>query len=193
MVFTAHKRRIAEGLAAASAYVAAVYAANWLISTYGFVGVLFGLFGLVAPAGVYAAGACLTLRNVVQDRLGRVAVFTAIVAGAALSWVWSSHHLAVASGVTFLVAEMCDMAVYTPLRSRGGWARAVLSGNLVGALIDSLLFLYLAGFLTWGNFLGQVVGKYLWATIVPVVAVTGYLAVFRQITRWVARRRTVAT
>lgn len=169
------------GVAAALGYVASIYTANWLISTYGLVHVLFGLFNLSAPAGVFAAGACLTLRNIVQDKLGRRVVVAAIVIGALLSWVWADPHIALASGVTFLVAEACDMAVYTPMRARGGWTRAVLAGNLVGVVVDSFLFLYLAGLLTQANFVGQLVGKYLWATLLVVGAVTVYRAVRRRV------------
>jgi uncharacterized PurR-regulated membrane protein YhhQ (DUF165 family) len=86
--------------------------------------------------------------------------------------VWlSTPQLALASGVAFLVSELADMAVYTPLR-RKGWARAVAASNAVGATVDTLLFLTLAGFpVTWQSVLGQLAGKVLWATLVPVLAV----------------------
>ena len=154
--------------AALAAYVAAIVAANWLTVTYGAVWVL---PGLMATAGTYAAGLALGTRDVLQDAGGRRLVFVAIAAGAALSWVLSSPQLAVASGAAFAVAELADMLVYTPLRAKG-WARAVIASNVVGAIVDTFVFLSLAGFPVNGQSVsGQLVGKILWATLVPVAAV----------------------
>jgi queuosine precursor transporter len=154
------------GLIAVAAYAAAIAAANYLTAHYGLVPV--GL-GLTATAGTYAAGAALMLRNLVQDALGRRFVVAAIALGAALSAL-TSPALALASGCAFGVSELADTAVYTPLR-RHGWARAVLPASLLGALLDSLLFLSLAGFpVTARGVAGQIVGK-AWAVWVPVLAV----------------------
>lgn len=124
----------------------------------------------MATAGTYAAGAALLLRDVVQDTLGRVWVIAGILAGAGLAAL-TAPSLALASAVAFLVAELADMAVYTPLRDRG-WARAVLASNIVGAIIDTYLFLWLAGFpVTPSGVGGQLVGKLLWATLLPVLVI----------------------
>ena len=70
------------------------------------------------------------------------------------------------------MAELADMAVYTPLRDRG-WARAVLASNVVGGILDTLIFLWLAGFpIVAATVTGQLVGKIVWATLLPVTAVT---------------------
>lgn len=152
--------------ASLAGYVASVVLANWLTSHYGLVPVL---PGLVTRAGTYAAGAALGLRDLVQQIGGRRLAVLAIAAAAVLSWVLSSPQLAIASATAFLLAELADFAVYTPLRERG-WVRAVLASNIVGAPIDTLVFLGLAGFpLTWSTVLGQLVGKLLWATLVPVL------------------------
>lgn len=148
------------GMAAGLAYVAAVVAANALTARYGMVAVG---FGLAATAGTYAAGAALALRDLTQDYAGRLAVLLGVAAGALLSAWTSTPRLAVASGVTFVVAELVDLAVYTPLRRRG-WARAVIASNAAGALVDTLLFLALAGFPVLASAPGQLVGK-AWATV----------------------------
>ncbi|MFF3398273.1 VUT family protein [Streptomyces sp. NPDC002659] len=167
------------GPAALTAYAASITAANVLTARYGLVPVA---PGLVTTAGTFAAGAALLLRDVVQDTLGRAAVLCGIAAGAALTFA-TSPALAVASAVAFLAAEVADMAVYTPLRDRG-WARAVLASNVVGAVVDTLLFLLLAGFpLTAASVGGQLVGKLAWATALPVAAVL----TFRQVRRVVPR------
>lgn len=143
-------------------FIVTVFAANWAIATFGLVPVG---FGLVAPAGVYFAGLAFTLRDLTQDRLGRRAVVVAIIVGAWLSAA-VSPKFALASGVAFLVSELADFAIYTPLRLRG-WLRAVAASNLVGSVVDSALFLWLA-FGSIGYLPGQVVGK-LWMTALAVV------------------------
>lgn len=142
------------GAAATVTYVTTIAVANWATSRYGLIPVG---FGLTATAGIWAAGLALSLRDAVQDTLGRVVVLAAIGAGAALSWALANPALAVASAAAFAVSEVADWAVYTPLRKRG-WARAVLASNAVGALVDTLLFLTLAGFGLAAT-PGQLVGK----------------------------------
>lgn len=163
---TCTTRTRALGLLALTGYAAAIVAANWLTAHHGLIPVG---FGLTATAGTYAAGAALMLRNTVQDALGRVFVLAAILAGAGLSAL-TSPALALASGVAFGVSELADTAVYTPLRRRG-WARAVLPASLLGALLDTLIFLSLAGFpVTPRGVLGQLVGK-TWAVWLPVAVI----------------------
>ena len=144
-------------------------AANWAISTFGVVPVGFGLH---APAGVYFAGLAFTLRDLVHERLGRMAVTACIVSGAMLSW-WISPVYAFASGAAFLVSESADFAVYAPLRVKH-WLGAVAASNVVGLIIDSGVFLWLA-FGSLDYLPGQVVGK-AWVTAAAVA------------TLWVGRR-----
>lgn len=134
-------------------YIATIFAANWALSTFGVVPVG---FGLVAPAGVFFAGLALTFRDATQEQLGRGWVVAAIAVGALLSAV-VSPQFAIASGTAFLVSELADFAVYTPLRERG-WLRAVAASNVVGLIADSALFLWLA-FGSLDFLAGQVVGK----------------------------------
>ena len=142
-------------------YIATIFAANWAITTYGAVPVG---FGYVAPAGVYFAGLAFTLRDLVQEYVGRVATVVAIAAGAALSAL-VSPQFAVASGIAFLLSELADFVVYTPLRRRN-WLGAVLASNVVGFVADSAIFLTLAfgslEFLT-----GQLIGKG-WMTLLAI-------------------------
>jgi uncharacterized PurR-regulated membrane protein YhhQ (DUF165 family) len=86
----------------------------------------------------------------------------AIQAGAALSALIAPPALVVASGVAFLLSELADMAVYTPLRERR-LGLVVLASGIAGAAIDSAAFLWLAfGSLAYLD--GQIVGK-LWASL----------------------------
>ncbi|MFF7183284.1 VUT family protein [Streptomyces sp. NPDC008121] len=157
----------ATGPAALTGYIGAIAAANWLTARHGMVPV--GL-GLTTTAGTFAAGATLLARDAVQDTLGRRWAVTGIGIGTALTAA-TSPALAFASAAAFLLAEATDMGVYTPLRTRG-WARAALASGVIGALVDTLLFLYLAGFpVTTATVGGQLVGKILWATLLPVLLV----------------------
>lgn len=145
-------------------FIGVVVAANIAISVVGVVPVGFGLF---APAGVYFAGLAFSLRDAVQETLGRWWTVAAIVIGATVS-AMLSPQLAIASGSAFLISEFADFAVYTPLRKRG-WLGAVVASNLVGLTVDSVLFLILA-FGSLEFLAGQIVGKG-WMTILAVVLV----------------------
>lgn len=144
-------------------YLATIVAANWALATFGLVPVA---PGLLAPAGVYFAGLAFTLRDLTQESVGRRGTVGAILVGAALSAL-VSPQFALASGAAFLVSEAADMLVYTPLRRRN-WLGAVFASNVVGTVLDSVLFLLLA-FGSLDFLLGQVVGK--WEMTVLAVAV----------------------
>lgn len=156
------------------AYVLTIVAANVAISLIGFVPVG---FGLMAPAGVYFAGLAFSLRDALQETLGRRWVIAAILTGAIFSAALSPT-LAVASGVAFLVSELADFAVYTPLRGYS-WVAAVVISNTVGSVIDSALFLWLA-FDSLDFLPGQVVGK-LWMTALAVALIMAWRAGTRRV------------
>ena len=152
---------MSRGIVPLVGYIAVIVLANWAIQAFGVVPVG---FGLMAPAGVYFAGLAFTLRDLVQESLGRTWTVAAIVVGAAVSAL-ISPQFAVASGVAFLISELADFAVYTPLRRRN-WLAAVALSNTVGLVADSVLFLSLA-FGSLDFLAGQVVGK-LWMTALAV-------------------------
>lgn len=149
------------------AFLACIPLANWLIGNVGTKCVPHGPclvpvgFGLLAPSGVLVIGAALVLRDMVHERLGAGWAAGAIIVGAALSAGVAPAALVVASGAAFLLSELADMAVYTPLRERR-LGLAVLASGVVGAAVDSAVFLWLAfGSLKYLD--GQIVGK-LWAS-----------------------------
>lgn len=145
-------------------FLASVIAANWAVVTFGLVPVG---FGLLAPAGVYVAGLAFTLRDLTQEAFGRRGVAGAILLGAVLSW-FVAPGFALASGAAFLFSELADFAVYSPLRRRRRpLPVAVLTSNTVGAVLDSIIFLWLA-FGSLDLLVGQIVGKS-WVTLLAVV------------------------
>jgi queuosine precursor transporter len=158
-----HKRRVVEGLVCLVLFALTIPVANWMIGHVGTVCppqspcLIPVAPGLMAPSGVVMIGLALVLRDLVQRRLGLVAAFGAILLGAALSAFLAPPSIVVASAAAFLLSEMADLFVYTPLQRRG-FLRAVLLSSLVGLLVDSAVFLHLA-FGSLEFFLGQVVGK----------------------------------
>jgi uncharacterized PurR-regulated membrane protein YhhQ (DUF165 family) len=163
------------GFAALAGFIATIFAANWLIANVGdqpFPGgphMISVGFGLTAPSGVLAVGLAFTFRDVVQRTLGVRWTVAGILVGAALSYT-VSPAFALASGAAFLFSELADLGVYTPLQDRG-WIGAVIASNIVGAVVDSVLFLAIA-FGSLEFLAGQVVGK-AWMTLlaVPVLLV----------------------
>lgn len=154
------------------AYAACIMLANWMTATYGLVPIG---FGLAVTAGTFAAGFALITRDWVQVEWNRWVAVAAIIIGAALSAWTSTPAIATASGIAFLVSELIDLAVFTPLRTRN-LALAVLASSVVSAPIDTVLFLHLAGFgVTWQAVAGQFIVK----TLIALV-VAGAVSVWRE-------------
>lgn len=125
----------------AAVYIGAIVAANLATAHLGLV----HLGPVAVTAGTFAIGLSFVARDALHDAAGRHIVLAAIVTAAAVSGALSPAQLAVASGVTILTAELADMAVFSQLRERtrlGAW----VASNVVAAPIDSVLFLWLAGF-----------------------------------------------
>ena len=162
---------------AVAVYAGAIVAANILTAHLGLVPVG---FGLVVTAGTYAAGFALLARDFVHRYAGVWWVVGGISFGIVLSWWLASPALAVASAVAFGVAELVDLLVYLGIRPNG-FVKAALVSNIVAAPIDTVLFLWIAGFpLTWESVIGQFVGKVLWATVIPLAL---YVLVRRAVLR----------
>ena len=150
-------------------FVATVLAANYATTRWGLVPVG---FGLVTTAGTYFAGAAFVLRDSLQDASTAAFVLAVIAAGAGLSWFVASPSIALASGLAFALSEAADLGVYTPLREHG-YLGAALASNVVGALVDTYVFLAVAGFDIRSAFAGQMVAKLtVTAAVVAVVGAT---------------------
>ena len=123
--------------------------ANWFISNVGLVCVPDGPclvpvgFGLMAPSGVLFIGLALVLRDWLQELTNWRWSVIAVLLGGVLSLLTASPFIAMASAVAFVVAELFDLAIYTPLRQKGKHI-AVLASGVVGAFVDSLLFVWIA-------------------------------------------------
>ena len=146
--------------ALALTYVCLVILANWLASRY----VASVGFGYVAPAGVFAIGAVLVLRDWIQQLAGlRTTMAMVYIAGLA-SWVvgnaagWTGlQRIAVASVVAFTISESAEAIVFTPIRQRNLSIGVCLSST-IGNALDSYVFLAIA-FGSQQFFVGQFIGK----------------------------------
>ncbi len=172
---TTETRRLGEGSLFLLLFALTIPAANWLIGNAGTACVPQGPClvpvapGLMAPSGVMMAGVALVLRDLVQRRLGVGLASLAILAGAGLSAFLAPPALVAASATAFLISEFADLAVYTPL-ARRGLVVAVVASGVVGLVVDSVVFLWLA-FGSLDFLAGQIVGK-AWMVLlsIPFVA-----------------------
>lgn len=160
---TLDKRRLIEGLVCLALFTLTIPVANWLIGNIGTVCVPNGPClipvapGISAPSGVLMIGLALVLRDLVQRRLGVRVTLVAIVIGTALSASIAPASIVVASAAAFFLSELADFAVYTPLQRRN-LVTAVFASSVVGLVVDSMIFLWLA----FGSFKyldGQIIGK----------------------------------
>lgn len=152
-------------IALSAVFLACILAANYATTTWEMVPVG---FGLQATAGTYFAGATFVLRDTLHDLFGKWYVVGLIVGGAVLSFAVSDPRIALASAAAFLIAELADLLAYIPLRERRGYLPAAVVSNTVGAFVDTVVFLGIAGFPIWQSLPGQMVGKL--AMTLPVVA-----------------------
>jgi queuosine precursor transporter len=158
------RQRVREGAVFLALFALTIPAANWLI---GHVGTSCAVPhgpcvvpvapGLMAPSGVMMVGIALVLRDLVQRRLGTGPSALAILFGSGLSALLAPASLVIASATAFLLSEFADLAVYTPL-ARRRLVVAVVASSLIGLIVDSIVFLWLA-FGSLDFLAGQVVGK----------------------------------
>lgn len=156
---------------AAATFIGLVAASNWLTAKY-------GLIGGFVTAGTFTAGLVLAARDAVRETAGVWASLACIAAGVAVSAFMASPALALASGAAFAVSELADTAVYEPLRRRSR-TRALAWSNLIGSVVDSIVFLTLAGFPLWPAILSQIAVKWAVCVALPLLAIGGARAVLR--------------
>jgi uncharacterized PurR-regulated membrane protein YhhQ (DUF165 family) len=168
-------------------FLACILVANYVTTELGMVPVG---FGLEATAGTYVIGVSFILRDLLQDTIRRelplrtdwqVArpLLLLILLGGFLSFLVADPRIALASAVAFTCSEVADLLIYTPLR-RQGFLRALTFSNVVGAVLDTVLFLWIAGFPVLDAFAGQMAGK-MAVTAGVFILVLGY--------RWVRDER----
>lgn len=148
--------------AAAVAFVATVWLANYLVDTYGPIRVW--PTSLYAPAGVYMVGLAFLLRDTVQRLAGQTLALACVAVGTVASLL-VSERLAVASAVAFAASELVGLVVFA-ITQRRSLAAAVTASQVAAAALDSYVFLTIA-FGSLAFFEGQFVAK---LTVVALAA-----------------------
>lgn len=154
-------------------YGLSIVAANWLIRNVG-VPIPGGThlipvgLGLMAPSGTLVVGVTLVARDVVQRTAGRKWGLGVIVLAIPLVALLNVQ-LALASGAAFAISELGEMFVFTPLQNKG-LTRAVFVSVVFGAILDSVVFLSLAGIPLTVALPGLLLGKFEVALVsIPVI------------------------
>lgn len=110
-------------------------------------------------------GAMFFVRDLIQQQSGRITAIAAIVMGTITSAV-VTPSLALASGGSFLISELIDMAVYTTLHRRR--ITAIAASGIIASVTDTLSFLWIAfgSFETWES---QVTGKIVTTIVCAII------------------------
>lgn len=87
-------------------------------------------------------GFVFVVRDFAQRKAGHH-ILWAMLAGILISWWMASPELALASAIAFAVGELSDWALYT--FTRKPFSERILLSSLLGAPLDSLVFLTLIG------------------------------------------------
>jgi uncharacterized PurR-regulated membrane protein YhhQ (DUF165 family) len=141
-------RRLLEGLLFLGLYCIAIPISVFLTSNVG-IGcdtgpcTLPAAPGMMATSGSFSIGAIFVLRDYIQRRIGIGVSACAVVMGAALGGFLVSPALLIASTGALLVSGMIDLLIYTPF-ARKRFVTAVVLSSLISALLDSVIFLWLA-------------------------------------------------
>ncbi|MBN9455894.1 MAG: VUT family protein [Bosea sp. (in: a-proteobacteria)] len=160
---TRDRQRLTEGAIALVLFGLTIPAANWMLGHVGTVCVPKGPClvpvwpGIDAPSGVLMIGLALVLRDIVQRRLGALFGLGAIAIGTLISALLAPPAIVLASVSAFLLSELADFAIYTPLQRRR-FVTAVVASGIAGLVVDSIVFLYLA-FGSLDFLAGQIIGK----------------------------------
>lgn len=148
-------------------YLSAIVAANLLVAQFGPSVAILNAFLFI--------GLDLTARDKLHEAWRGRSLWPKMAAliatGSLLSWLINrdAGPIAVASFVAFAAAGAADALAYHLLRHRVWWQR-VNGSNVLGALVDSLVFPYLA-FGGWlplivvGQFAAKVAGGAIWSVL----------------------------
>ncbi len=121
------------------AYMALIAGINWIYEITPLVTLPGG--DLWSPVDIIV-GFVFVIRDFAQRRVGHY-VLLAMLFGIILSWLTVSRELAFASAAAFAVGELADWAIFTATGKP--FSQRILLSSLLGAPLDSLVFLTLVG------------------------------------------------
>ncbi len=141
-------------------YIALIVAVNYAFSVVPLVELP---DGTMWPPVALAVGFVFVVRDFAQREVGHK-VLLAMLVGVAISYFMASPFVATASAAAFLLSELVDWAVYTytkrPLSQR------ILYSSLLGAPVDSAVFLGLLSMLSPAGVVAMTASKLLGAFFV---------------------------
>ena len=97
------------------------------------------------PPASLIVGFVFVVRDFAQRRVGHH-ILWAMLAGCVVSWYMATPQLAVASAVAFAVGELGDWALFT--FTHKPFSQRILISSLLGAPLDSLVYLLFLGLAT---------------------------------------------
>jgi hypothetical protein len=148
-------QRFAVGAGAFGLFAAMIVLSNYLLQHFGLLTLPLTHWGV--PAGTACAAITWPTRDILSrasgPRWGPWIGLAAVGIGAGIAWI-ISPTLAVASAVAYLCSEGTDWAIFWTLggQTRDGLAYlpAVVVSTVVAAVVDSVVFLNLAG-IPWAS------------------------------------------
>jgi len=138
------------------------------------------IFGFIVTWGTWFIGATFILRDLVQQRYGRVVAYKTIAGAVALSiilsiWQGGLLYITIASALSFFVSETADTEIFTRISS--SFTNRVLLSGLVGGLLDSVIFVLVglspigANILPWGAVTMAVLGQWIVKSLLQGIGV----------------------
>ncbi len=123
-------------------YIGLIAGVNWLFDVTPLIQLPSGDYW---PPAALVVGFVFVVRDFAQRKVGHN-ILWAMLAGIIISWFMASPQLALASAVAFAIGELADWALYSftkkPFSSR------ILLSSIIGAPLDSFVFLYLVDLAT---------------------------------------------
>jgi uncharacterized PurR-regulated membrane protein YhhQ (DUF165 family) len=155
-------------------YIIAIVIANIVTATFAPVSI--GMF--LVPWGTFFIGATFILRDLVQNKYGRMTAYKVIGAALGISAVTSfilgdMLWIVFASAIAFLISETTDTEIYTRLKLPMSWK--ILYSGVVGGVLDSTVFVILglspigANFVPWEFVPMAILGQVIVKTIMQMV------------------------
>ena len=155
-------------------YLVAIIAAN--VVTAACAPLQLGIF--IVPMGTFLIGATFILRDLVQNKYGRVKTYIYIGLALVLSALVSYLHgdtlsIVAASAVSFALSETSDTEIYTRLRLPMVWK--VFYSGIVGGFFDSVVFVIIglsplgSNILPWAAVPMAIVGQIIVKTAIQAI------------------------
>ncbi|WP_291440257.1 VUT family protein [Desulfovibrio sp.] len=119
--------------------------------------------GEMWPPLSLVVGFIFVVRDYAQRRVGHK-VLWAMLVGCVVSWYMATPQLALASAAAFAIGELGDWALYT--FTNRPFSQRILISSLVGAPLDSIVFLLIIGLATPWSIITMSASKLLGALLV---------------------------